>query len=175
MAQEHNLGEDAPAVSILRRIGKQMPSDGPSRFIAVYLGAGVIIAFLFLASLAPQIGEKLGTLSVKKQTQKSEAATPSKPRPTTVNAIQGSCPLSTDPSKYYGDIVAPFGRIDNNDSQSILRIVAGLPNDQVTPQRAYNETEKQLADVDGKGGVTSADALHVLKLISSNTPLPRCI
>ncbi|MBI4157576.1 hypothetical protein HY502_01900 [Candidatus Woesebacteria bacterium] len=69
------MGEDAPPVSILRRIGKQFPKDAPSRLIAVYLGVGIIVAFLFLASLAPQLGQKFGNLSTRKSAQQSEAAT----------------------------------------------------------------------------------------------------
>lgn len=72
MAQEHKL-ENTSIVSILESIDKQFPKDGPSRFIAVYLGVGVIISFLFLASLAPQLGEKFGTLSVQKKSQESRA------------------------------------------------------------------------------------------------------
>lgn len=68
------MGEDAPSVSILRRIGKQFPKDGPSRFIAVYLGVGFIVAFLFLASLGPQLGQKFGNLSTRKAQQESQAA-----------------------------------------------------------------------------------------------------
>lgn len=49
---------------------------GPNhiKFLFMFVGVGIVTSFLVLASLAPQIGNKLGTLSVKKQTQESEAA-----------------------------------------------------------------------------------------------------
>ncbi len=72
--ESHNAGEEPPAISILRRLKANAPKDAPTRFIAVYLGVGLIISFLFLASVAPQLGEKLGTLSVQKKSQESQAA-----------------------------------------------------------------------------------------------------
>lgn len=45
------------------------------RFLAVYIGLAVFVAILGVISLAPQLGNRLGTLSVKKQSQQSEAAT----------------------------------------------------------------------------------------------------
>lgn len=58
---------------------------GPAhiKFLFMFIGVGVVMSFLVLASLAPQIGDRLGTLSVQKERQKSFAvqATPS-PSPT---------------------------------------------------------------------------------------------
>ena len=45
-----------------------------SRLLSIYIGGALVIAFLFMASLAPQLGERLGNLAVKKQTQQSLAA-----------------------------------------------------------------------------------------------------
>ena len=42
--------------------------------MTLYIGAASLLVFLALVSLAPQVGERLGALSVKKQTQESLAA-----------------------------------------------------------------------------------------------------
>lgn len=41
--------------------------------LTVLFGVGLIVAFLFVATAGPQIGQKLGKLSEKKQTQESQA------------------------------------------------------------------------------------------------------
>src|SRR3989344_4792051 len=49
---------------------------GPThnKFLFMFIGAGIVMSFLVLASLAPQIGERLGNLSVQKSAQESHAA-----------------------------------------------------------------------------------------------------
>lgn len=70
--------------------------DQGTRFLTVYVGIGFIVAFLAIVSLAPQVGEKLGTLSVKKQTQESHAA--GKP----VQTLSGTCAVTPNPATLGG-------------------------------------------------------------------------
>jgi len=44
-----------------------------ANFIGIYIGLSAIVVFLLLASVAPQIGEKLGLLSERKQEQETFA------------------------------------------------------------------------------------------------------
>lgn len=91
---EDNTPKDDTNISFFQKIGKGFKkSDQQGKYVAVYVGIGFIVAFLFMASLAPQVGEKLGSLSVKKQSQESQAGYVLKTgtiiftaSPTTVNA-----------------------------------------------------------------------------------------
>lgn len=121
------------------------------RFLAVYLGMAILVGFLALVSLAPQVSEKLGTLSVKKQLQESQAATNINP--------QGPC-------KPYGDVNLDT-KVNTVDAQLILRNVAGLTT--------FTEVQKQNADVDANGKVTSVDSLLIQRYISGLiTTFPVC-
>lgn len=59
---------------VFGRLYKGAKKDHQSRILSIYIGGALVIAFLFLLSLAPQVGERLGNLAVKKQTQESRAA-----------------------------------------------------------------------------------------------------
>ena len=64
---------ESPLESVYSNIRKNLKDHPHADFIEIYLGLFVIIVFLFFASLAPYIGEKLGLLSQKKETQQSFA------------------------------------------------------------------------------------------------------
>ena len=53
--------------------GLKKDPDNQAKFLAIQIGVAIIIGFLTLAIFAPQIGEKLGTISVKKKTQSAYA------------------------------------------------------------------------------------------------------
>jgi len=59
----------------LRRVA-EAAKRGPShiKFLFLFVGAGIVMSFLALTSLAPQIGDRLGNLAVRKQLQQSYAA-----------------------------------------------------------------------------------------------------
>lgn len=116
---------------------------GPShiKFLFLFVGTGIVMSFLVLASLAPQVGDKLGTLSVKKQIQESQAALKVKP--------QGPC-------LPYGDV--NYDRLVNStDSNQILQVVAG---------QIQFKSDPKYADLDLDGTVTSKDALLIQRYIS---------
>ncbi|MBI4038010.1 hypothetical protein HY382_03125 [Candidatus Curtissbacteria bacterium] len=122
------------------------------RFLAVYLGLAFLVGFLGLVSLAPQVGEKLGTLSVKKQTQESQA---------TYFNPKGPC-------YPYGDVNYD-GLVNATDSQQILKVVAGT---------IQFKSDPKYADVDADGKVTSVDALliqrYIAGLITTKPEWPVC-
>src|SRR3989344_1602161 len=70
---EPALKEEHP-VGFLSELYKQVNRDHNTRFFSLYLGLAILILFFFTVSLAPQIGEKLGLISQKKQSQESLAA-----------------------------------------------------------------------------------------------------
>ena len=51
----------------------RLKGDYRVKFVSLYYGIAILILFLFLVSLAPQIGERLGLISQKKQSQQSLA------------------------------------------------------------------------------------------------------
>ena len=52
---------------------QQFSKDHSVKFVSLYYAIGFIILFLFVLSLAPQIGNRLGIISHKKQSQQSFA------------------------------------------------------------------------------------------------------
>src|SRR3990170_2425694 len=62
---------ESPLEPVYHNIRKNLKGHPHANFIEIYLGLAVIIVFLLFASLAPQIGDKLGLLSQKKETQQS--------------------------------------------------------------------------------------------------------
>lgn len=126
---------------------------GPShiKFLFVFVGLAVVTSFLVLASIAPQIGDKLGTLSVKKQTQVSRAATLPNP--------QGPC-------LPYGDVDASR-TVDSVDALKILRYANRLP--------VTGTFNRSYADVDADGNISKADGQMVLDYIAgSRSTFPVC-
>lgn len=70
---------------------------GPThiKFLFVFVGVGIIMSFLVLASIAPQVGDRLGQLAVKKERQKSFAAEPkTSPSPSPTTFPQPKQPLN---------------------------------------------------------------------------------
>jgi len=65
---------ESPIEPVYHNIRKNLKGHPHADFLEVYIGLGAIIAFLFLASLAPQIGEKLGLVSLRKEGQQSFAS-----------------------------------------------------------------------------------------------------
>ena len=72
---------ESPLEPIYHNIRKNLKGHPHANFIEIYLGLAVIIVFLLFASLAPQIGDKLGLLSQKKETQQSFAKDESSGQP----------------------------------------------------------------------------------------------
>ena len=70
---EPALKEEHP-VGFLSELYKQVNRDHNTRFFSLYLGLAILILFFFTVSLAPQIGEKLGLISLRKEGQQSFAA-----------------------------------------------------------------------------------------------------
>lgn len=116
---------------------------GPNhiKFLFLFVGTGIVMSFLVLVSLAPQIGDKLGTLSAQKKYQQTQAALNIKP--------QGPC-------LPYGDV--NYDRLVNStDSRQILQVVAG---------QLQFKSDPKYADVDADGTVTSKDALLIQRYLA---------
>ena len=70
---------ESPLDPVYHKIRKNLKGRPHADFIEIYLGLSVIVFFLLVTSLAPQIGQKLGLLSQKKDTQQSLAKERDKP------------------------------------------------------------------------------------------------
>ena len=68
-----NPQEENP-YGLLGKMYEGVKKDHQLKILSFYIGGALIMAFLFLASLAPQVGERLGQIAVKKQSQQSQAA-----------------------------------------------------------------------------------------------------
>ena len=146
------VGEDAPPVAILRRIGKTISGNEPSMFMGLFVGLAILVSFLFVVSLVPQLNSKYGNLYTKKQQQKSYAAG------LNACATKGDVDLN--------------GKLDTNDSTATLKIAAGANNTDGVP---YTDDQKKRADVDGKDGVTNTDAIIIMqKLTGQIKNFPGC-
>ena len=64
---------ESPLEPVYHNIRKNLKGYPHANFIEIYLGLSVIIFFLLVTSLAPQIGEKLGLISQRKEGQQSFA------------------------------------------------------------------------------------------------------
>jgi len=104
------------------------------------MGLGVIVLFLGVVSLAPQLGKKFGSLSTKKQTQESKATDRTSP-----------CIAENTESKAYGDVDGD-GDVDSGDVRKIG--MGGLTTD-----------EERRADVDVDGDADVIDGLFILKYL----------
>ena len=64
---------ESPIEPVYHNIRKNLEGHPHADFLEVYIGLGAIVIFLLIASLAPQIGEKLGLLFERKGQQQSYA------------------------------------------------------------------------------------------------------
>jgi len=55
-----------PDAEVVKIASKQ---DNPRKFLAVYFGLAIIVLFLGLVSIAPQVGNRLGEIAVEKEKQ----------------------------------------------------------------------------------------------------------
>ncbi|MBI4157574.1 hypothetical protein HY502_01890 [Candidatus Woesebacteria bacterium] len=58
---------------ILKKVIENSKKDEPTKALSIQIGFAFILTFLALAVFGPQIGDKLGTLSQKKQSQEARA------------------------------------------------------------------------------------------------------
>jgi len=119
-----------------------------NKLLAVYIGIGIIIGFLVLLSLAPQVGQRLGFLSQKKQAQESQAA----------------YKIPMGPCYPYGDV--NFDRVVNIADVNLVK----------KDSLRLTFEQKMRADVDADGKVTSTDAEIILKYHSGQlSSFPVCL
>lgn len=146
------MAKNTDLFGLKRTLKKASNQNRGMRFLAVYIGLAIMISFLAVASLAPQLGEKLGTLSVKKQSQESRAA--------------AALPNPKGPCYPMGD-VDNNGTVDSVDAQKILRYVSRLP--------VTGTFNPRYADVDRVGGITITDALIIQRYIAGlDKTFPAC-
>ena len=127
------------------RLGK----DFSSQFLSLFVGLALILSFLALASLAPQVGNQFGSLSTKKQSQ---------------TALAVSTP---PPCDGYGDVDLD-GDVDMVDGIKISRFVAELE----TP----TQEQRRRADVDADGQITMVDYLKISRYVAGlDLTFPVCI
>lgn len=143
---------------ILNKVKANIKKDNQTKILALYLGIAFVVSFLFLVSLAPQIGEKLGKLSVKKQGQESKAVNIPSPVTRTPPAGSKYPPCFVDPqnpSSGYGDVDGN-GLVNLDDVQIILKYLQGQPGGNMA-----NSDRKVNTDVNRDGQITAVDALLI--------------
>lgn len=131
-------------------------TDHNHKILGVYLGLAVIVLFLGLVSLAPQLGQRLGKLSDTKQSQESMAA--------------GLAPPCTSSAGGYGDVDGD-GDVDTIDQVHISRYVNGLST--TVP---FTADVIKRADVNGNLQVDIVDLLKVSRYVGQlDLTFPMCI
>lgn len=148
-----NLPENPFGLSKMKQNLKK--TDHSHKILGVYLGLAVIVLFLGLASLAPQISKRFGNIAEKKESQKSFA---------------GLTPPCSSSAGGYGDVDGD-GSVTGTDATLIGRYIVGL-----STSIPFTDNVKKRADVNGNLRVDGLDQTMILNYVTSvYLTFPMCV